>query len=97
MSDDIIPVGPEPAYERVVSGYETLHLPKSFRCEWGSVLPELNIAYETWGELSERRDNVVLLHTGLSASSHAKSQPHNRHKLDCENLLQLPSSRLTKT
>jgi len=79
VSDDIIPVGPEPAYERVVSGYETLHLPKSFRCEWGSVLPELNIAYETWGELSERRDNVVLLHTGLSASSHAKSQPHNRH------------------
>lgn len=69
--------GPEPAYQKVVSGYETFHHPKPFRCDWGGELPELSIAYETWGELSPRRDNVVLLHTGLSASSHAKSQPNN--------------------
>ena len=31
------------------------------------------MAYETWGELNEAKDNVVLLCTGLSASSHAKS------------------------
>ncbi|MFT5444430.1 MAG: homoserine O-acetyltransferase [Myxococcota bacterium] len=79
VSNPIVASGPEPAYERVVSGYETLHSPKVFECEWGGVLPEINIAYESWGTLSERRDNAILLHTGLSASSHAKSQPKNQH------------------
>ncbi len=79
LSSNIIPIGPEPTYQRVVSGYETFHSPKAFRCEWGAVLPELTIAYETWGKLSERRDNVILLHTGLSASSHARSQSRNQH------------------
>jgi homoserine O-acetyltransferase len=31
------------------------------------------IAYETWGRLNERRDNAVLLFTGLSPSAHAAS------------------------
>ncbi len=43
----------------------TLHL--------GGVLPEFRIAYETWGTPNAARDNAVLLFTGLSASSHAKS------------------------
>lgn len=72
-----VPDGPEPAYQKVVSGYETFRYPKPFQCDWGGELPEFSIAYETWGELAPRRDNVVLLHTGLSASSHAKSQPNN--------------------
>ncbi len=72
-----IPRGPEPTYDKVVSGYETFHHPDEFRCEWGGVLPELSIAYETWGDLSPARDNAVLLHTGLSASSHARSHPSN--------------------
>lgn len=77
MSNPIIPAGPEPAYQRVVSGYETLHSATPFECEWGGVLPEIDIAYESWGELSPARDNAILLHTGLSASSHAKSHPGN--------------------
>jgi homoserine O-acetyltransferase len=72
-----IPEGPEPRYDRVVSGYETFHHREPFACEWGGVLPELTVAYETWGELSPARDNAVLLHTGLSASSHARSQSAN--------------------
>ena len=72
-----IPGGPEPRYDRVVSGYETFHHAKPFACAWGGVLPELTLAYETWGTLSPARDNAVLLHTGLSASSHAKSHPKN--------------------
>jgi homoserine O-acetyltransferase len=71
--------GPEPEYEKVVSGYETFHSTSPFRCEWGGVLGELGIAYETWGDLSAARDNAVLIHTGLSASSHAHSQPRNPH------------------
>jgi homoserine O-acetyltransferase len=72
-----IPGGPEPRYDRVVSGYETFHHPQPFTCAWGGVLPELTLAYETWGRLSPARDNAVLLHTGLSASSHARSHPKN--------------------
>jgi len=70
---------PEPQYEKVVSGYETFHRPGTFTCEYGGELPELTIAYETWGRLSRARDNAVLLHTGLSASSHAKSHERNPH------------------
>jgi homoserine O-acetyltransferase len=35
------------------------------------------LAYETWGKLSPSRDNVILLQTGLSASSHAASTSLN--------------------
>jgi len=69
--------GPEPHYDRVVSGYATFHHPQPFRCEWGGELPEFTLAYETWGTLSPARDNAVLLHTGLSASSHARSHRSN--------------------
>ena len=31
------------------------------------------LAYETWGELNEARDNAVLIFTGLSPSAHASS------------------------
>jgi homoserine O-acetyltransferase len=79
MSRFPITAGPEPQYERVVSGYETFHQSTDFRCEWGGVLPELSIAYETWGDLSPGRDNAILLHTGLSGSSHARSQTRNPH------------------
>jgi homoserine O-acetyltransferase len=43
----------------------------------GGVLPSVCLVYETWGRLSARRDNAILLHTGLSASSHARSHSGN--------------------
>ena len=36
-------------------------------------LPPYTIAYETWGKLNADRSNAILLHTGLSASSHVAS------------------------
>jgi homoserine O-acetyltransferase len=39
----------------------------------GGVLPHVDVAYETWGELSASRDNVLLLVTGLSPGAHARS------------------------
>lgn len=39
----------------------------------GGALPEVVIAYETWGSLSPNHDNVVLIFTGLSPSAHAAS------------------------
>jgi homoserine acetyltransferase len=66
--------GPEPEYHNIVSGYKTFTSPKPFPLKYNSaVLPEVTIVYETWGKLNENKDNVVLIHAGLSASSHAKS------------------------
>jgi homoserine O-acetyltransferase len=77
MTSRSIPAGPEPIYDRVASGYETFRSAQPFVCEWGGVLPGLSLAYETWGERSPSGDNSVLVHTGLSASSHARSHAGN--------------------
>lgn len=39
----------------------------------GGMLSELNIAYETWGSLNKDKSNVIVIFTGLSASSHVTS------------------------
>ncbi|KAE8352787.1 Alpha/Beta hydrolase protein [Aspergillus coremiiformis] len=67
--------GPEPSY---TSGHH-----ERYRCEepllldWGGVLPEFDVAYESWGQLNADKTNAILLHTGLSASSHAHSTGAN--------------------
>ena len=53
---------------------EFLKVDEPFRMMRG-VLPQVEIAYETWGELSTAADNAVLLFTGLSPSAHAASSP----------------------
>ncbi|KAL8874570.1 MAG: hypothetical protein Q9174_000097 [Haloplaca sp. 1 TL-2023] len=67
--------GPEPSYN--TGQHLTWHSNQPLLLDWGGVLPEFKIAYETWGQVNPRKDNVVLLHTGLSASSHAHSTPAN--------------------
>lgn len=49
------------------------HLKGPFPMHRGGELPQLTLAYETWGELNPRRDNAVLIFTGLSPSAHAAS------------------------
>ena len=39
----------------------------------GGTLIEPVLAYETWGKLSTKKDNVIVILTGLSASSHVAS------------------------
>jgi homoserine O-acetyltransferase/O-succinyltransferase len=46
-------------------------LPDPFPMWRGGALHGARIAYETWGELNEARDNALLLFTGLSPSAHA--------------------------
>ncbi len=48
-------------------------LPEPFVFEHGGELRGGVVAYETWGALNARRDNAVLLFTGLSPSAHACS------------------------
>jgi len=52
-----------------------VNLPAPFAMRLGGVLPEVQIAYETWGRLAADKRNVVLLFTGLSPSAHAASSP----------------------
>lgn len=69
--------GPEPSYSFVSTGFEIYKSKKPIFLDNGGYLPEYEIAYETWGKLSPEKDNLILIHTGLSASSHARSQPKN--------------------
>ncbi|KAJ2162790.1 homoserine O-acetyltransferase [Coemansia sp. RSA 552] len=69
--------GPEPTYEKVVTGYQTFTHKAPFACDNGGRLAELTIAYETWGKLSSAKSNAILIHTGLSGSSHAHSHARN--------------------
>ncbi|RMZ67788.1 homoserine o-acetyltransferase [Pyrenophora seminiperda CCB06] len=67
--------GPEPSY---TSGHTlNFHSTQPILLDWGGILPEFNIAYETWGQLNPDKSNAILLHTGLSASSHAHSTETN--------------------
>lgn len=67
--------GPEPSY---TSGHTlNFHSRQPILLDWGGILPQFKIAYETWGNLNAGKDNAILLHTGLSASSHAHSTETN--------------------
>lgn len=69
---------PEPPYERPnPKSYKVYHHTKSLPLTYAASLPQFDVAYETWGTLSPAKDNVILLHTGLSASSHAASTDLN--------------------
>ncbi|SCV01793.1 LAME_0G18558g1_1 [Lachancea meyersii CBS 8951] len=67
----------EPNYGRVRSGFKVYKSDQPLFLDYGGVLPKFQIAYETWGNLNSDKSNAVLVHTGLSASSHAKSSPDN--------------------
>jgi len=70
--------GPEPPYARPSpTSYKIYHHASPLALTYGSHLPSFDIAYETWGTLNPKKDNAILLHTGLSASSHAASTKLN--------------------
>lgn len=67
--------GPEPSY---TTGKHLHYLcQKPLLLDWGGILPQFNVAFETWGRLNDTKSNAILLHTGLSASSHAHSTEIN--------------------
>jgi homoserine O-acetyltransferase len=55
-----------------------VRLDAPFQMHRGGLLPRLDIAYETWGELDRQAGNAVLLFTGLSPSAHAASSPDDQ-------------------
>jgi homoserine O-acetyltransferase len=60
---------------RFVPGPATqfLHCRKPFNFRRGGSLPELTLAYETWGTLNADHSNAVMILTGISPSAHAAS------------------------
>jgi homoserine O-acetyltransferase len=56
-------------------GARLFRWPREVTLRLGGRLPGFQLAYETWGELNAERSNAILLCTGLSASSHARSHP----------------------
>ena len=67
--------GPEPSY--TTGHHQNWQSNEPLLLDWGGILPQFNIAYETWGKLNDDRSNAILLQTGLSASSHAHSTNAN--------------------
>jgi homoserine O-acetyltransferase len=51
-----------------------------FEPELGGSLPEVTLAYETWGTLNEAADNAVLLVHALTGDSHAAGGLSETHK-----------------
>lgn len=47
--------------------------------ERGTCLPDVRIAFETWGELDERGDNVVLVEHALTGDSHVSGEAVGAH------------------
>ncbi|XP_020896403.1 serine O-succinyltransferase-like [Exaiptasia diaphana] len=67
-------IGADPVYSQVLTGFQTFLYNQPFYFQYNEgVVPEMVVAYETWGQLNDDKSNVVLLYTGLSASSHARS------------------------
>lgn len=70
--------GPEPNYFK--PSRDTVQIFQSRQplfLDYGDHLPQFELAYETWGSLNKDKSNAILLHTGLSASSHARSNELN--------------------
>ncbi|GGZ10222.1 homoserine O-acetyltransferase [Streptomyces nitrosporeus] len=61
--------------EFIPSAARFADLPARFPLFRGATLTGARIAYETVGKLSPRRDNAVLILTGLSPDAHAASHP----------------------
>ncbi len=51
----------------------------ALRLETGASLPGVRVAYETWGRLSPRRDNAVVVLHALTGDSHVVGEPGPGH------------------
>lgn len=52
---------------------------RTLELEAGQILPEVTLAYETWGTLNEARDNAVLVLHALTGDSHIKGSAGPGH------------------
>ena len=79
FTNDSIYAETEPLKESNVPfpGAKVLSLKGPKTLEYGGKLPGIQVAYETYGTLSDAGDNVILLLPAFSAHSHACSTKEN--------------------
>jgi homoserine O-acetyltransferase len=58
-----------------------------FKMHRGGFIESPTLAYETWGELNEAKDNAILIFTGLSPSAHAASSGEDQTPGWWENMI----------
>jgi len=63
---------PAAAMERVQVAH--LELEEPFQTVYGETVPQLQVAYESWGELNEDRDNAVVVIHPLTSDTHATGE-----------------------
>ena len=51
----------------------------AFRAESGAELPGIRLAFETWGELNDERDNAILVLHALTGDSHVRGRAGAGH------------------
>lgn len=61
---------PDQAADVLCHRRHVAHMPR-FQCETGEVILGLDVAYETWGQLSAARDNVIVVCHALTGDAHA--------------------------
>lgn len=86
MTRSIPPVGKEPPsgawtpdQPRGRRRFATVVADRSFHLEGGGSLPEVTVAYETWGTLAPDASNAVLVCHALTGDSHAAGRVEDGH------------------
>ena len=63
--------------EFITPGTKFAPLPSPFLFKRGGQITHGQMAYETWGKLNAKGDNVILILSGLSPNAHAASSSDN--------------------
>ncbi|MDR1958761.1 MAG: homoserine O-acetyltransferase [Planctomycetaceae bacterium] len=77
MSEDLFASTDSVRSSRQLRHAKQVTFPGPFPLKHGSVLPEVTVIYETYGELNEKRDNAVFICHAISGDSHVAAHDEN--------------------
>jgi homoserine O-acetyltransferase len=77
MTNDVFESSDADRSARPLAYVQTATFQEPIRLEHGGHLPEVTVAYETFGQLNAARDNAVLICHALSGDSHVAQHSHD--------------------